>query len=83
MGFRRAFSLVLVGFFAPLVISGCSGKGSDEGERVPPAPPAPSAREVIKEYTDTLVSAPKSARSAADATEEAGRRTEKAIRELE
>ncbi|MFQ5465185.1 MAG: hypothetical protein ACE5EI_04580 [Thermodesulfobacteriota bacterium] len=80
MAMRRVFFLVLLGIFASVAVSGCSGKSSKEGEKVPPAP---SAREVVKKYTETLAGAPKSARKAADAMEESGRRTEKAIKELE
>jgi len=80
MVMRRVFFLILLGVFASAAVSGCSGKSSKEGEQVPPAP---SAREVVKKYTETLAGAPKSAQKAREAMEQSGRLTEKAIKELE
>jgi len=67
-------AFVALAIAATATLAGCKG----EGDRAP----APSTREVIRTYTNTLSTAPDKARGAAEATEQRDNAQEEALKGL-
>lgn len=70
----RNSAIAALAIAASFALASCKG----DGDRAP----APSTREVIRTYTDTLATAPDRARDAAEATQERARAQEDALKGL-
>ncbi len=72
---------ILIALILSISLAGFSGCGSEEKD--PNLKPAKKSGEIIKEYIDTVVTAPEKARDAGAMVEAQQQRTEDMLRELD
>ena len=72
---------ILILLMLSLGVTGFSGCGSEEPD--PNLKPAKKSSEIIKDYIDTVVTAPGKARDAGEMVEEQQRQTEEMLQQLE